>query len=148
MSFINSKYLVIDKDILPDVFEKVLETKEILRSGKVNEITEAVKRVGISRSTFYKYKDSVFTLDEKSTGKRVTLSFLLSHTQGILSNVLGTISASGGNVLTINQDIPINNVANVSITFDMGHLKISIEEVIEKIKNIDGVQKLVIVAME
>lgn len=148
MSSINSKYLVIDKDILPDVFEKVLETKEILRSGKVNEITEAVKRVGISRSTFYKYKDSVFTLDEKSTGKRVTLSFLLSHTQGILSNVLGMISASGGNVLTINQDIPINNVANVSITFDMGHLKISIEEVIEKIKNIDGVQKLVIVAME
>lgn len=148
MSFINSKYLVIDKDILPDVFEKVLETKEILRSGKVNEITEAVKRVGISRSTFYKYKDSVFTLDEKSTGKRVTLSFLLSHTQGILSNVLMTISSSGGNVLTINQDIPINNVANVSITFDMGHLKISIEEVIEKIKNIDGVQKLVIVAME
>lgn len=148
MSSINSKYLVIDKDILPDVFEKVLETKEILRSGRVNEITEAVKRVGISRSTFYKYKDSVFTLDEKSTGKRVTLSFLLSHTQGILSNVLGMISASGGNVLTINQDIPINNVANVSITFDMGHLKISIEEVIEKIKNIDGVQKLVIVAME
>lgn len=148
MSSINSKYLVIDKDILPDVFEKVLETKELLQSGKVNEITEAVKRVGISRSTFYKYRDSVFTLDEKSTGKRVTLAFLLSHTQGILSNVLGMISSSGGNVLTINQDIPINNVANVSITFDMNHLKISIEEVIEKIKNIDGVQKLVIVTME
>lgn len=148
MSSINSKYLVIDKDILPDVFEKVLVAKELLRSGKVKEITEAVKTVGISRSTFYKYKSSVFTLDEKSEGKRVTLSFLLSHTQGILSNVLTTISNNGGNVLTISQDIPINNVANVSITFDMNHLRISIEEVIEKIEAIEGVQKLVIVTME
>ncbi len=148
MTSINTKYLVIDKDILPDVFEKVLEAKELLSSGEVNEITEAVKRVGISRSTFYKYKSHVFTLDEKSMGKKVTLAFLLNHTQGILSNVLQTISNSGGNVLTINQDIPINDVANVSITFDMNHLKISLEEVIEEIRDIKGVQKLVIVTME
>lgn len=148
MISIDTKYLVIDKDILPDVFEKVLEAKELLSSGEVNEITEAVKRVGISRSTFYKYQNHVFTLDEKSTGKKVTLAFLLNHTQGILSNVLQTISSSGGNVLTINQDIPINNIANVSITFDMNLLKISLEEVIEQIRRIKGVQKLVIVTME
>lgn len=148
MTSINAKYLVIDKDILPDVFERVVEAKELLSSGEVSEITEAVKRVGISRSTFYKYRSHVFTLDEKSTGKRVTLSFLLNHTHGILSNVIQTISNSGGNVLTINQDIPINNVANVSITFDMNHLKKSIEEVVEEIRNIKGVQKLVIITME
>lgn len=148
MTSIDTKYLVIDKDILPDVFEKVVEAKELLNSGEVNEITEAVKRVGISRSTFYKYKEHVFTLDERSIGKKVTLAFLLNHRQGVLSNVLQTISNSGGNVLTINQDIPINNVANVSITFDMNHLKISIEEVIEEISATKGVQKLVIVTME
>ena len=148
MTSIDPKYLVIDKDILPDVFEKVVEAKELLNSGEVNEITEAVKRVGISRSTFYKYKEHVFTLDERSTGKKVTLAFLLNHTQGVLSNVLQTISNSGGNVLTINQDIPINNVANVSITFDMNHLKISMEEVISQISDTKGVQKLVIVTME
>ncbi|AFS77152.1 phenylalanine biosynthesis protein PheB [Gottschalkia acidurici 9a] len=148
MYSIESKYLVIDKDILPDVFEKVLLAKELLRTGEVKEITEAVKKVGISRSTFYKYKDSVFTLDERSMGKKVTLSFLLSHMQGVLSNVLQTISANGGNVLTINQDIPIHDVANVSITFDVSHIKISIEEVIEEVKSIEGVQKLVVVTME
>ena len=88
MTSINTKYLVIDKDILPDVFEKVIQAKELLSSGEIGEITEAVKRVGISRSTFYKYRSHVFTLDEKSIGKRVTLAFLLNHTQGILSNVL------------------------------------------------------------
>ncbi len=148
MSTINNKFLVIDKQILPDIFEKVLKAKELLRSGEVSEITEAVKQVGISRSTFYKYKNHVFTLDERSTGKKITLAFLLSHTQGILSNVLQTISQNGGNVLTINQDIPINDVANVNITFDMNHLTISIEEVIEKIREINGVERLVVVTME
>ena len=148
MSNINNKFLVIDKQILPDIFEKVLKAKELLRSGEVSEITEAVKQVGISRSTFYKYKNHVFTLDERSTGKKITLAFLLSHTQGILSNVLQTISQNGGNVLTINQDIPINDVANVNITFDMNHLTISIEEVIEKIREINGVERLVVVTME
>lgn len=148
MTSINTKYLVIDKDILPDVFEKVVEAKELLSSGVVTEITEAVKRVGISRSTFYKYRSHVFTLDEKSTGKRVTLSFLLNHTHGILSNVIQTISTNGGNVLTINQDIPINDLANVSITFEMNHLKVSLEEVVKEIRSIKGVQKLVIVTMQ
>lgn len=148
MRAINNKFLVIDKQILPDIFEKVLQAKELLRSGEVSEITEAVRQVGISRSTFYKYKNHVFTLDERSTGKKITLAFLLSHTQGILSNVLQTISQNGGNVLTINQDIPINDVANVNITFDMNHLVISIEEVIEKIRKINGVERLVVVTME
>lgn len=148
MRAINNKFLVIDKEILPDIFEKVLQAKELLRSGEASGITEAVKQVGISRSTFYKYKSHVFTLDERSTGKKITLAFLLSHTQGILSNVLQTISQNGGNVLTINQDIPINDVANVNITFDMSHLVISIEEVIEKIRQIVGVERLVVVTME
>ena len=148
MTSINTKYLVIDKDILPDVFEKVIEAKELLSSGEIVEITEAVKRVGISRSTFYKYRSHVFTLNEKSSGKRVTLAFLLNHTQGILSNVLKTISDSGGNVLTINQDIPINDVANVSITFEMNNLKISLEEMVEEIRDTKGVKKLVIVTMD
>ncbi|KNF07545.1 hypothetical protein CLPU_15c00390 [Gottschalkia purinilytica] len=144
----DSKYLVIDKNILPDVFEKVIIAKELLRTGQIKEITEAVKNVGISRSTFYKYKDHVFTLEERSGGKKVTLSFLLSHLQGVLSNVLQLISNNGGNVLTINQDIPINGIANVSITFEEDNLKKSIEELIDEIKDTEGVKKLVLVSME
>lgn len=148
MNILDSKYLVIDKTMLPDVFEKVLLAKELLRTGEVTEITEAVKRVGISRSTFYKYKDGVFPLDDKSMGKKVTLSFLLSHKQGVLSNVLQTISNQGGNVLTINQDIPIHEIANVSITFETRDMTNSVDEVIEEVKEIEGVRKLVVVTME
>lgn len=144
----DSRYLVIDKKILPDVYQKVIEAKELLRTGKVKEVTEAVKKVGISRSTYYKYKDFVFTLSEGSKGKKATLAFLLSHEMGVLSNILNFISESRGNVLTINQDIPINDVANVSITFDISNIKEDIQNMIKDIKQIKGVEKIELIAME
>lgn len=144
----NGKYLVIDKEILPDVFEKVVEAKELLRTGKVKGITEAVKNVGISRSAFYKYKDYVFTLSEGTRGKKITLSFLLSHKTGVLSKILQMISSSHGNILTINQDNPVNNVANVSITFDISSLQRELEDVIKDIEQVSGVEKLELVSME
>ncbi|MGF7060293.1 ACT domain-containing protein [Brassicibacter mesophilus] len=144
----DGKYLVIDKEILPDVFEKVVEAKELLRTGKVKGITEAVKSVGISRSAFYKYKDYVFTLSEGTRGKKITLSFLLSHQTGVLSKILQMISSNHGNILTINQDNPVNNVANVSITFDISKLQRELEEVIKDIEQVKGVEKLELVSME
>ncbi|MCK4258248.1 MAG: ACT domain-containing protein [Halanaerobiales bacterium] len=144
----DSKYLVIDKEILPDVFEKVIQVKELLRTGSAKEITEAVKRVGISRSTYYKYKDYVFTISEGARGKKVTIAFLLSHQLGVLSSILNMISNGHGNVLTINQDIPINNIANVSITFDISDLNKDFEELLNEIKELEGVVKLDLIAME
>ena len=142
-----NKYLVIDKQILPDVFEKVLRAKEMIRSGKVKGITEAVKNVGISRSTFYKYKDFVFALAEGNLGKKVTISLLLEHETGILSDILNQIADRKGNVLTINQNIPINKIANVSITFDISDLDIDLDALMDEIKNSPGVIMTNLIAM-
>lgn len=142
-----SKYLVIDKEILPDVFEKVLRAKELIRSGRVKGITEAVKNVGISRSTFYKYRDFVFALSEGNLGKKVTISLLLEHETGVLSDILNQIAEKKGNVLTINQNIPINKIANVSITFDISELLIDFDLLMNEIKNSKGVIMTNLIAM-
>ncbi|MCG8540613.1 MAG: ACT domain-containing protein [Clostridia bacterium] len=142
-----NKYLVIDKEILPEVFEKVLKAKELIRNGKVKGITEAVKKVGISRSTFYKYKDYVFALSEGNLGKKVTISLLLEHETGVLSDILNKISGNRGNILTINQNIPINKIANVSITFDISELMIELDTLMSSIENTDGVIMTNLIAM-
>lgn len=144
----DSKYLVIDKKILPDVFEKVLKAKELLRMERVKEVTEAVKSVGISRSTFYKYKDHVFSLSEGARGKMVSISFLLKHKTGLLSKIINSISDNNGNVLTINQDIPINNVANISITFDITNITKSLTDILCDIERLEGVEKFNLMSME
>lgn len=142
-----NKYLVIDKEILPDVFEKVLKAKELIRNGKVKGITDAVKNVGISRSTFYKYKDYVFALSEGNLGKKVTISLLVEHETGVLSAILNQIAEKKGNILTINQNIPINEIANVSITFDISNLVINVDALMDDIKNRTGVIKAKLIAM-
>lgn len=144
----DNKYLVIDKKMLPDVYEKVLSVKELIKKGEVKGITEAVKKVGISRSTYYKYKDYVFTLSEGTKGKMVTINMLLSHELGVLSTILNKISNKRGNILTINQDIPINGIANVSITFDISNLVVELDEIMEEIRASKGIVKLELVAME
>lgn len=143
-----SRFLIIDREILPDVFEKVVEAKELIRRNKVKGVTEAVKVVGISRSAFYKYKDYVYPLTDGPLGKKVTLSFLLSHKAGVLSNVLKIISNNNCNILTINQDSPVNNVANVNMVFDTTHMDKKIEDIICEVEAIKGVEKLELVAME
>lgn len=143
----NSKYIVIDKEILPDVFEKVLRAKDLIRRGKVKGITEAVKNVEISRSTFYKYKDYVFALSEGNLGKMVTISLLLEHETGVLSDIINEIAKKNGNILTINQNIPINKIANVTITFDITNLSIDFEVLIDGLRKSNGVNMLNIIAM-
>jgi chorismate mutase len=142
------KFLVINEEILPDIFGKVIEAKELLRRGRVEGVTQAVKEVGISRSTFYKYKDYVFRLSEESLGRKVTISMLLSHNPGILSKILDTIAKNKGNILTISQDIPINAIANVSITFDISDVEGNVNDIVDTISLMDGVEKIDLIAME
>lgn len=142
------KFLLIDSSVLPDVFEEVIEVKELLSSGKVKDITEAVKKVGLSRSTYYKYKDYVFTVSGGLKGHKVTIAVLIGHRAGILSRVLDVIAKWHGNILTINQDIPINNTANVNITFDISELSCEVEALLDKLKEIQSVLKVEILAME
>ena len=144
----DDKYLLICTKVLPEVFEKVIKVKELINKKKVRDITEAVKTIGISRSAYYKYKDYVFTVSETTKSNKVTISLLIGHETGILSKILNKIAEYKGNVLTINQNIPINNVANVTITFDIFNLTVSIESLINEIKGIESVIKVDLIAME
>ncbi|WP_053955598.1 ACT domain-containing protein [Inediibacterium massiliense] len=144
----NRKFLIIDTTILPDIYEKVLETKELLRRGKAKGVTEATQMTGISRSTFYKYKDYISTPSEGSRGQKVTITLLLEHSPGNLSKILNTIANCNMNILTINQDIPINGIANVSITFDISESNRDIDYVLEALNNIEGTTKIELIAME
>ena len=97
------KYLIVSKEILPDYYEKVIEARNLLNDGKVKGISEAVKMVGISRSTYYKYKDYVFAPSDNSMGRKALISMMLDHKKGVLSEVINYLSSVDGNILTINQ---------------------------------------------
>ena len=144
----DNKYYIVSGEILQDVVKKVVEVKELLHKGIVKDITEGVKAVGISRSAYYKYKDKVFTVSEGIQGQKATVALLLSHKAGVLSRILDTIAAKGGNVLTISQDLPINNSANVVITLDISSLELDIKELIEVLLREENVLKSTLVAME
>ncbi len=143
-----SKYIIIHVDALPDVYTKVIEAKRLLKDGDVVGVTEAAKAVGISRSTYYKYCDYVFSLAESDIGKKVTISMLLYHESGVLSNLLELIAKQNCNVLTISQDSPIDSIANVSLTFDISNINTTFNELLEKMKKLKGVKKLDLIAME
>jgi len=143
-----SKYMIIHVDALPDVYTKVLEAKKLVKDGTVNGVTEAAKLVGISRSTYYKYCDYVLSLAESDIGKKVTISMLLFHESGVLSNLLELIAKHNCNILTISQDSPIDSIANVSITFDISNINATFNELLEAMKSLKGVKKLDLIAME
>ena len=141
-------YLVIDKRVLPDVYEKVLYAKKLLKDGKVKEITEAVKIAGISRSVYYKYKDFVFDFSETSEGRKVTYNIILKNEKGVLSNISNYIAEQGGDILTINQGIPLNGYANLSITIDLSTVDGDIKTLTEGLLNIRNVEKVEFIGME
>lgn len=142
------RFYLVKGDLLPEVFVKTLKAKELLRKGEVRTIRDAVQRVGLSRSAFYKYKDSVFPFFEVTRGKIITLSLLLEHRPGVLSRVLNTVAMARGNVLTINQGIPLEGVANVSISFETAGMRWNAEEVLERLRVVPGVKKVDIVAQD
>ncbi len=141
-------YLVIDKRVLPDVYEKVLFAKKLLKDGKVKEITEAVKIAGISRSVYYKYKDFVFDFAETSEGRKVTYNIIFKNEKGLLSNISNYITEKGGDILTINQGIPLNGYANLSITIDLSTVDGDIKTLTEGLLNIRNVEKVEFIGME
>lgn len=142
------KYYIISENALPEVFKKVLDIKEMICSEKAKDVSEAVKKVGISRSTYYKYKDSIFAMSEGINSKKVTIVVLLSHETGTLSKVLDCIAFNKGNILTINQDIPINMAANVTITIDISNMKKDIKCLVNTLKALPNVVNVKLLAAE
>ncbi|RGJ65417.1 ACT domain-containing protein [Eubacterium sp. TM05-53] len=143
-----SKYYVVSGDILPDVLEQVMQARILLQSGKAKRISEAVKMVGISRGTYYKYKDAVFSFNAEQSNRKAIISMILRNEKGTLSKVLSLVSVKQVNVLAINQTIPINGVANVALTLDISDLEISIQSLVSLIEAMPMVEKADLVAVE
>lgn len=144
----NGNYLIVDSSVLPDVFEKVMETKKLLTTNEVSGVSEATSIVGISRSTYYKYCNHVFKLSENNVGTLVTLSLDLKHKSGVLSNILDIIAKYEGNILTITQDTPVNNNAKVTLKFNINQLTIPFNELIDILEEINEVNNLNILIIE
>ena len=142
MSEKNSNYYLVREEILPEAIKKTIKVKELLKKGEVRTINEAVEKLNLSRSAYYKYKDYVFPFYEASRDKIVTLAVLLEHKSGVLSRVLNTISADCGSILTINQGIPLQGVANATISIETAQLAIDLEALLDKLRMVEGVKRL------
>ena len=133
------KYLLVDSQILPEVYLKVILAKKLLAQGKVKSASEAAKSAGISRSAFYKYKDFIHEYNTRLSDNIMTISASLADESGVLSALMAEISSSGGNILTIHQNFPVDSVAPVSISMRTNQMTCSEEELLEKAKNLPGV---------
>ena len=141
-------YLIINKCILPDYYSLVLEVRHLMESGKAKDVSQAVKTVGISRSTYYKYKDYIFEPSELSGGRKAVLSMMLDHSPGVLSSVLSCISELGGSVLTITQSLPIHDRASVTISLDVSSMLCELNRLMKRIEQTVGVEQVKLVAIE
>ncbi len=141
----NDKFYLVQEDILPEAIKKTIKVKEILKMGRVKTINEAVEMMELSRSAYYKYKDFVFPFYEIAAGKIVSITISMSNEPGMLSLVLQAIAERKGSILTINQDIPLQGIANASISFETKDMQAPLEELIDHIKNIKGIIKIEII---
>lgn len=148
MSEADKEYYLVDKKVLPEVFIKVMEVKHRINIGESASVNEAVKKVGLSRSAYYKYKDSVMPFYEATNGKKVTLLITVENFQGILSSILNIVASSRANILTINQNIPINGLADISISLETAPMYGSIEDVLSDINKLAGVRSCKILSRE
>lgn len=138
----NAKFYLVREEILPEAIKKTIKVKELLQLKKAKTVNEAVERLNLSRSAYYKYKDYVFPFFEASKEKIVSLAILLEHKPGMLSNVLNTIANDAGSVITINQSIPSHGIANINLTIETKDLVIELEALLDKIRMIEGVKNL------
>lgn len=136
------KFYLVQEDILPEAIKKTIKVKEILKMGEAKTINEAVERMDLSRSAYYKYKDYVFPFYEIAAGKIVSITVSMSNEPGMLSMVLAAIAETKASILTINQDIPLQGIANASISFETKEMQSSLEDLIDYIKDQKGIIKV------
>ena len=140
------KYYIVAADALPEIFIKVAEAKRMMQPGEVDTAGAATKLVGISRSAFYKYKDSVQPFNDMKSEHIITFYAMLKDTAGVLSRVLSVFASSGANILTINQSIPTNGCAALTISAETSDMEESLEQLLSQVASLDGVVKFEILA--
>lgn len=143
-----ARYYIVLESALPDIFPKVVEVKRLMMSGKARTVGEAVNAVGISRSAFYKYKDTVRPFYEMATGRIITFHIMLEDRPGVLSCVLREFARSGANILTVNQTIPINGQAALTISAETAGMTTELEEFISIAEQLDGIIRIELLAGE
>ena len=143
-----TKYFVVKQKAIPEVLLKVVEAKRLLESEKVLTIQEAVDAVGISRSSFYKYKDDILPFHDNAKGKTITFILQMDDEPGLLSDVLKIIAEFHGNILTIHQTIPLNGVASLTISVDIAEDRGDASEMINEIESRQGVHYFKILGQE
>ena len=142
----NSKYYLVATEALPEVFLKVEEAKNALETGAAKNIGEAVRQAGISRSAFYKYRDSIRPFNDMADGRIMTFHALLKDAPGVLSDILGIFAVSGANILTINQNIPVSGRASCTICASTTGMRVTVEELMRRAANCGGVIRFETVA--
>ena len=143
-----TSFFVLKEKAVPEVLLKVVEAKRLLDSGKMTSVQDATEVVGISRSSFYKYKDDIFPFHENAKGKTVTMVIQLDDEPGILSLVLKTIADFHANVLTIHQSIPVNGIASLSLSIDVFPATGDVEVIKNSIESVQGIHYAKILARE
>ena len=138
-------YYLIRRSHLPEVMKKTVEVIELLQRRKEMSVQEAVQEVGISRSAFYKYKDAVKPFYSSDMGRIITVSLLLRHVAGVLSEVLGTFSRIQANILTINQAIPLQGTATVTVSLDTQNVVVDMDSLLNDLRDIHGVEEVTLV---
>ena len=143
-----SKYFMVKQKAVPEVLLKVVEAKKLLESERVITVQEATDRVGISRSSFYKYKDDIFPFYDNAKGKTITLVMQMDDEPGLLSDLLHVVAVYRANILTIHQSIPVNGVATLTLSVEVLETTGNVSKMVEDIEEKDGVHYVKILARE
>ena len=140
------KYYIIEASALPDVFLKVAEAKRLLETGEVSTVNEATRRTGISRSAFYKYRDTILPFQDMMTGRIITFQLMLHDEPGVLSAILACFAKWHANILTINQTIPTGGCALVTVSAETEDMRIALEDFLHDLTGTSGVVKAEVLA--
>ncbi len=143
-----TKYFVLKQKAVPEVLLKVVEAKKLIESERAITIQEATEKVGISRSSFYKYKDDIFPFYDNAKGKTITLVLQMDDEQGLLSDLLHIVAVYKANILTIHQSIPVSNVASLTLSVEVKPETGNISRMVEELETRKGVHYVKIIARE
>jgi len=142
------RYYLVREKAVPEILLKVVQAKKLIDSGKMPTVLEATESLGISRSSFYKYKDDIFPFHENSRGKTINISLQLEDEPGLLSEVLDCIAKHGANILTIHQSIPIGGIASITLGMELLPQTAGIDELLEHVGSIKGASSIRILGRE
>ena len=143
-----TKYFVVKKKAIPEVLLKVVETKRLLATNRGMTIQEATDEIGISRSSFYKYKDDIFPFHENEKGQTVTMVIQLDDTPGVMAELLQKVAEYKANILTIHQSIPISGIATLTLSVEILPEAGDAEDLVDQMTQQEGVHDLKIIGRE